>query len=113
MVKGAWWHSVHRLVSFQARLSLARKERPWLITSLTFGEGSPAAAPSGRTTRVTMAERRRMVNLQARMARIDKEREAAWSRQWVDSTRPEGGLPVTGFVSREWRDRFFGPAPFR
>src|SRR5204862_307977 len=65
MVKGAWWHSAHFFVSFQPKLSVTRKVRPRLIASLTVGEGSAAAAPTGKTTRVTMAERRRTANLQA------------------------------------------------
>ena len=35
MVKGAWWHSAHFLVSLQARLSFARKARPRSIVPLT------------------------------------------------------------------------------
>src|SRR5205823_6174725 len=56
-----------------ARLSFARKVSPRLIVSLTLGTGSAAAAPIGRTVRITMAERRRMANLQARVARIDQQ----------------------------------------
>src|SRR4051794_16956532 len=99
MVKGAWWHSAHCLFCFQARLSFARKLSPRLIVSLTVGTGSPAAAPIGRTIRVTMAESRRMANLQARVARIDKQVGGRWVRQQVDSTRPASWLPETGLVS--------------
>src|SRR6476646_2218949 len=73
MVKGAWWHSAHCLFCFQARLSFARKVSPRLIVPLTSGAGAAAAAAVGRRIRLTMAERRRMADLQARVARIDKQ----------------------------------------
>src|SRR4051812_41245818 len=93
MVKGAWWHSAHCLFCFQARLSFARKVSPRLIVSLTLGTGS-AAAPIGRTIRVTTAERRRMTNLQALLARTDKQVGGRWGRYQVDSTRPAGWPPA-------------------
>src|SRR5438093_9905228 len=73
MVNGAWWHSAHCLFSFQARLSFARKVSPRVIVSLTLGTGSAAAAPIGRTIRITMAARRRMTNLQAQVGRINRQ----------------------------------------
>src|SRR6266404_2078483 len=103
MVKGAWWHSAHCLFSFQARLSIARKVSPRLIVSLTLGTGSAAAAPIGRTIRVTMADRRGMANLQGGMARIEKQVGGRWGRQQVDSTRPASWLPESSIVFREWR----------
>src|SRR5262249_27004492 len=79
MVKGAWWHSAHFLVSLKARLSLARKARPRPIVALTFGAGSAAAAPIGRTHRAAKVVRRRMADPQVWVSRVVKEGAGGWA----------------------------------
>src|SRR5258707_12074327 len=95
MVKGAWWHSMHFLVAFQARLSFARKVRPRSIVPLTFG--SAARAPNGRITRVRTAEMWRTADLLSGWLGLKRRQSAGGQEIILPGRREACQRPVGGF----------------
>src|SRR5262245_54857224 len=79
-----------RVTSSRTRFAQTLRRRDVSLRFPADRVGSAAAGPISGTTRVATSERRRMADLQARVARMDKQEGG---RSEDDSTWPEGRLP--------------------